>query len=114
MVSSAMIRSLASILIKDRVAIVVILYEGDKRLWYEKLRRSIDSEVKRLHCKISASNSLEAFPQAMTQNDLECLSPACGVCCDCDDVSVLHSISRRLVMKTKVGRDKFYHLISYA
>jgi hypothetical protein len=109
-----MIRSLASILLKDRAAVVVILYEGDKRLWYEKLRRSITTEVKRLHCKISASDALHAFPQTATHNDLECLSPACGVCCDCDDVSVLYSISRRLVLKTKVGRDKFYHLLSYA
>ncbi|CAE7559136.1 unnamed protein product, partial [Symbiodinium microadriaticum] len=111
--STAMIRSIATILLKDKAGLVVILYSQNQRLWFEKLRRSVEQEAKRLHCKISASDALYTFPESRVQNDMECLAPSCGMCCDCADVSVIHSLTRRLVLKPKVDRDKFYYLMQY-
>lgn len=108
-----MIRSVASILLKDKAGIVVVLYSDNQRLWFEKLRRSIEQEVKRLHCTISPTDALYMFPRTKGKNDLECLAPSCGMCCDCPDVSVLHAVTRRLVLQPKVSREGFYDMLKH-
>ena len=105
--STVFIRTIASILLKDPIGFVVILYNAGERLWFEKLRRSVYYHIKKLDCHTNkvdrATGILKHFPEMhgyVTQRDC-IVSPSkkiCKLCCECSDVTHVHSVARRLLL----------------
>lgn len=105
--STVFIKAIAALLLKDPIGFVVILYKPLERLWFEKLRRSVHYHVKKLDCHTNkvdrATAMLLHFPEMqsyLTQRDCV-VTPwqgICKLCCECSDVTHMHSVSRRLVL----------------
>lgn len=110
--STAFIRTLAYILIKDKGAVILILYSSNQRLWFEKLRRSVELQVKRLVCQTSITpEALYDFPETDIYDSFACVSAGCDMCCECVDSAVVHPISRRLVMLPKLSRESYHRVL---
>jgi hypothetical protein len=112
------------LLIKDESGLLVILYSSNQHLWYQKLHRVIEQQVKKLYCqvKLSQEEALSVFPEHETSASLLrqypgapiCYQPSCGFCCDCADSSVLQKIFKRLVLRPKLARDEYLSMLTHA
>jgi hypothetical protein len=105
--STLFIRAIASILLRDPIGFVVILYSPAERLWYEKLRRSIHYHIKKLDCHTNkverATAILQHFPEMQTHiTQKDCVATPsrgiCKLCCECSEVTHVHTVARRLVL----------------
>ena len=105
--SIVFIRAVASILLKDPIGFVVVLYNRGERFWFEKLRRSIHYHIKKLDCHTNKVDRnlavIQKFPEMsthVTQGD--CIAAPsrkiCKLCCECSDTTFIHSAARRLVL----------------
>ena len=129
------IKTLATLLIKDQHGIIIILYNTNQLLWYQKLHRSILQSIKKLYCQIKfVDDSLDMFPEhsdfstppifssssstsfsfSINNNaDQQCYHLSCGFCCDCADSIGLESIYKRLIFLPKMQQDEYLSILPH-
>lgn len=114
---------------KDPHGIIIILFNNNQYLWYQKLYRSIQLSIKKLYCQTNlVDGSLFMFPENYDNsiptssmsyfsydniNDQQCYRPSCGFCCDCSDSIGLELIYKRIILLPKMSRDEYLSTLPF-